>query len=492
MKKKIVVIIIAVLVICAGLFVRLWGIWQGGFAFTYDAGRDLLAIRDLVTGTKFSLIGPTSGQNGIFYGPWWYWLLAAPFAISSGDPAAIVSFIALAGVAAAGAAYIWGIKYRDGFFAAAFAGLLAVAQPLVSATTQLWSPDGIVPVMVAIIILWSRFASLSNIALLAFGFLLGLLDELEIVYGVVFMVGFFISYFVWQRKLFWSKKTLFIVAGILFTEIPRVLFELRHELLQTKTFINFLAKGGTLVMTPARLMARLDFLWDHVTDFLPGGDWIKILFVIGTFAIISSQWKHIAKNQRLFLYQLLTALGVFFVFMLFYGQDVWPYYLIGLPVIIVFLLSFAVSLVKRMVPASILATLILMLLFFTGKPVEFVTTLNNPFVGDAAVYRNQMEAMRYIYKEAGGSDFNVIAYTPPQIEYTWRYLSWWTKRGRGYGEVAEKQPLLFVIIEPDYGYPQRVREWLWARDDDGEVTKQLMFNSGIIVQTRKREIDVRQ
>lgn len=490
MKKNKTLYLVLLVIMGAGLLVRLWGILQGGFAFTYDTGRDLLAIRDLVTGAKFSLIGPTSGQMGVFYGPWYYWILAIPFILSGGNPAFIVSFIAVMGVAAAVIAYWWGRRFSGDIFALVFSAMLAISPVFIGATTQLWSPDLIVPVMVAILILWSRLATLSGIGLVGLGFLLGFLDELEIVYGVVFVFAFLASIFVWQRKLFWSKKTLHIVAGIVITEIPRVVFELRHGLLQTKIFFGLVAGRATSSPTLQKILQRADFLWDHVTELLPGGDLMKLAFIAAIAAMIVFQWNHIAKTRRVFVLELLTASGVFLLFMLLYGQDVWPYYLIGLPVILSFFVALAVSLLRRLVQFSVLATLVFMLLFFVGKPVEFVTSMRNPFVGDAALFRNQIEVMQYIYKEAGSSDFNLIAYTPPQIEYTWRYLSWWTKRSRQRGEVREKQSMLFVIIEPDYGYPERVRNWIASRKDDGEVIKQIMFNSGIIVQTRKREVDI--
>ena len=44
--------------------------------FYYDQGRDALVIWDLIKNGKMFLIGPTTGVEGIFLGPGFYYLLA--------------------------------------------------------------------------------------------------------------------------------------------------------------------------------------------------------------------------------------------------------------------------------------------------------------------------------------------------------------------------------------------------------------------------------
>ncbi len=485
MKKSTVRLMLLLLIIAAGTLVRLWGIAQGGFAFTYDTGRDLLAVRDLVNGTKFSLIGPTSGQMGVFYGPWYYWFLAIPFALSGGNPTVIVSFIALLGVVASAVAFWWGRRFHGDTFAIVFSGLLALSPVFIGATTQLWSPDLIIPTMIAILVLWSRIGRIGWKGLIGLGFLVGLLDEWEIVYGAIFSVGFLLALLVWQRKTLLSKKGLLVIVGMLSTEIPRVFFELRHQFLQTNALLSFAGGSG---LGWSRL--RPHFVWEQVIAILP--EWpglLRLVCVVLVGIAVALQMGKMEKRRRIFLAELLTVFGTFILFAVFYGRDVWPYYLIGLPVISAIFIAMAFTQFRKVLTPAIAAVVIGMFLFFVAKPVEFiVTAINPPFVGDAAVFRNQKEAIQYIYAQSQGKNFNLIAYTPPQIEYTWRYLSWWTKRDRPYGEVREKQEQLFVIVEPDYGYPERVRNWLWSRKDDGEITKQIMFNSGIMVQTRKRDI----
>ncbi len=45
-------------------------------AFTFDHGKDSLAVMDLVTSLSPKLIGPWTSIPGLYFGPAWYYLLA--------------------------------------------------------------------------------------------------------------------------------------------------------------------------------------------------------------------------------------------------------------------------------------------------------------------------------------------------------------------------------------------------------------------------------
>src|SRR3989337_4141673 len=54
--------------------------------FYFDQGRDANVIWDLWHQGKFFLIGPTTGIEGVFRGPWYYWLIAPFYLLGRGDP----------------------------------------------------------------------------------------------------------------------------------------------------------------------------------------------------------------------------------------------------------------------------------------------------------------------------------------------------------------------------------------------------------------------
>ena len=227
-----------ILIVFLSIFLRWWGILHGSFAFTYDVGRDLLAVRDLVYQHKITLIGPTSGQGGFFYGPWWYWVLAIPFFLSGGNPTLISIFIALTGTASVLLSYWWGKDILDKNSGLFLAGLFAVVPFFISSTTQIWNPNLLILLTLITLVFLFHINKINSAKLVIFGFLTTLLIELELVFGSVFMIGLLFSLLLWQRKTFFSRKIFLILAGGLVVEAPRVLIELRHNFLQTKILFS--------------------------------------------------------------------------------------------------------------------------------------------------------------------------------------------------------------------------------------------------------------
>src|SRR5258708_9276512 len=97
--KKYASALVFILIISLGSYLRLIGIATKSFAFTYDVGRDMLALEQIVDTHKIPLIGFTTGVEGIFYGPSWYYILTVPFALSALSPRYVSYFLRLTGLA---------------------------------------------------------------------------------------------------------------------------------------------------------------------------------------------------------------------------------------------------------------------------------------------------------------------------------------------------------------------------------------------------------
>lgn len=486
MKEKIFKLIPVALLVIVGLVLRLWGIWHGSFAFTYDTGRDLLAVRDFVLSHKFSLIGPTSGQMGIFYGPWWYWFLALPFIIFSGNPAGIASFIALFGVLATVLAFWWGKQFRDEYFGFSLATIIAVSPFFVSATTQIWSPDLLIWETLLVIILFSKIEKLNSWQLILFGFLLALLTEMEIVFGVVFAVSMFLVLFVWERKFLFSQKIIILLTGGILVELPRIIFELRHNLLQTRALLRIWENKENYAF---HLDTRIRIIWEKWLSVIPNNN-TYIAFVITAIALFLffMAFKKVTKQEKKFYLKLITIAIIFIMITIMYPREFWDYYLLGLPVIFAIFIAVVFSFLTKIFPKKFVWLALIFYVVLLAKPNEILAVIKNPqFIGNAAVFRNQIRVIDYVYDQAGGKDFNYIAYTPPQIEYTWRYLFWWYGRTKyGHEPVIRRQERFYVIIEPDPGYEDRITMWFKIRENDGKVVKEYTLPSGIMVQTRLR------
>ena len=87
MNKNTKIILLFLLV---GVLYRLVLTANGNFLFIMDNARDMVDVREMVTLHKPRLTGPTSAIEGLFNGPFWYYLLAVPFILSGGNPYASI------------------------------------------------------------------------------------------------------------------------------------------------------------------------------------------------------------------------------------------------------------------------------------------------------------------------------------------------------------------------------------------------------------------
>jgi flagellar biosynthesis protein FliQ len=107
-----------------------------------DQGHDMLVLRALVRDGTIPLLGPPTSIGDFHHGALYYYLLSPAAFLTGGDsPLAVVTEIALAGVAAVGVTW-WLARSMAGSVAGLVAGLLmAVSATAVDESTFIWNPN---------------------------------------------------------------------------------------------------------------------------------------------------------------------------------------------------------------------------------------------------------------------------------------------------------------------------------------------------------------
>jgi hypothetical protein len=85
---------IAVMLLVFAVVVKFVGIQQHLF-FGFEQGRDALRIQSLLHLEDVFLVGPKTDIDGIFHGPWYYYLMTIPYFIGRGEPLAASVFLIL-------------------------------------------------------------------------------------------------------------------------------------------------------------------------------------------------------------------------------------------------------------------------------------------------------------------------------------------------------------------------------------------------------------
>lgn len=485
------------IIIIIGTWFRIAGIITNSFSFTYDVGRDMLEVRKIVYDHNFTLIGPTTGLAGLFYGPWWYYILSIPFLISGGNPQFVAFFIAFTGILTILLIYYLGKKIEGNFLGLTLAFFCSFSPTMIGVSSQIWSPN-LIPFFVVLVLLliykiFFNKGSNDNKYYLILGFLLGLILDLEVVFGAVFIIGIILSIVI----LFWNKiklrSYLYILFGFLFIVLPRFLFEIRHNFIMTRSVIENFNKQP--------LANNNFFNHNHIVDVLKtlknlfdatfAGQNAILGFVIILFLLAGLfVYKNIDQKKQFYLKFSLIILLTFFIILSFFSGAIWRHYLVGIPILYILIGGLMISGIKKCfkIPIPVIALAFLILLTVYMKELNFSISsisLKPSWEGDAAVYRNQLAVIDYVYQNASGNKFNYVTYTPAVHDYPYQYLfAWYGKNKYGYIPSKEKEKLFFLIIEPEYNHPFLLKEWFVIRANDGKKIKEEVVKGGIMVQNR--------
>jgi len=492
------VVLISTLIL--SFIIRIKGILEESFAFTYDVGRDLLAVRDIIVHHNLLFIGPTTGLPGVFYGPWWYYLLVPSYLIGAGSPTVVAAFMVLTGTVTAILGYSFGRKLGSTFLGLFIAGLLSFSPVMHGFTTQIWNPN-IAPLIVMLfyVLLVSAVMLDKNALLgrclplfLSLGVLAGLSLDAEIVFGTLFIGSVIISIALLFRSMLTLKRIGIFLVGIVLVLSPRILFEIKNNFIMVRTLLSSFTgvlPGGSELPFLERIPQRLGFLFQMWTDSVAAG--IPLLGLFELLIVVIVSVLYISKidilARKIYLFSLLI-ISVFYIGLLFFSHDIWPHYIVGLPVVFIILFGIAIHTImhvyRNLRPGIVVALVLLVVLNI--QPVRIWDSFTQPlWEGDASVYRNQKSVVEYVYHEAGGRPFKYIVYTPPLHDYTYSYLfSWLGEKRYNYIPDPTSDKLFFVILEPDHQYPERLTDWLKQRKNDGKIIKEKSVKGGIVVQTR--------
>lgn len=484
--------IVLFLILAIGFYLRIGGVLTNSFAFTYDVGRDLLEVQKIVVHHKIPLIGQTTGLGGLFYGPWWYYILTPAFILSRGNPQGIAFYMVLIGMATILLGYVFGKMISGRALGVTFAVIMAFSGAMIGFSSQIWNPN-IAPFLVILVFIclfllekekYNRF-----ILSLVLGLLLGLILDSEIVFGALFATGIiFVLYYLLRKRLF-TFSILGVPVGIIITLFPRIFFELRHNFVMTRSLFavhsgdqKIFDVANFFSVFPGRLVSLAEIARDTLGSYYVP---LTFAFIAACFFVFVVMRSRLREAEKKLAISSLIILGVFVIGSSFFARAVWGHYLVGLPVLYVFLSGLTVVLVSR---KYMIFGIILLLIFsyVNIKPLKVLADLSTPlWEGNAAVYRNQLSAVDYVYKSANGKQFNYVAYTPVVHDYTYQYLfSWYGKNKYGYVPNINKESLFYLIIEPDPDNKDRIKDWLKVREQDGKVVREQAVKGGILVQSR--------
>lgn len=256
--------------------------------FGRDQGIDFISVKDMLEQRHISLIGIKASVGEFFQGPLLRLSLIPLFSVVSFNPLAGAITAVGFSLASLTILYVTGISF--------FRKTSALLSSLFFATSQGFISFGNTP-------LYQNFAVLPILlSIFAFGLgrylLAGLMAGIAVEYHFlsIVLVGTLLIYIVFFVR---SAKILFLyLSGVLFGVLPTIIFEFRHQFLNTHFLLSLLSKDSHLTYNPfiiqasavgilAMFFLKFFFKNEKNNSFLMFKRLVIICFLLNSFFILS-------------------------------------------------------------------------------------------------------------------------------------------------------------------------------------------------------------
>jgi len=444
------------------IYLRIMPIFNQTVPYTYDQGRDFLKASEIIKNKDITFIGPTTGIQGVYHGAWWYYFLALIYLVFNGWPLGYYLTLFVLSSTILLAFYLF-INKEFGWKSSLLFLLIVSGGSFFSKLAFFVSNNTLSPLfLLSLIYFVYLFFKIKLNKYIFFIFLsLGFIFEFEVAFGIFVILSFFITslFFKPIRNIFFNlKKSLILISGFIIPFLPRLLFELKNNFIQTKAFLSFylhptMTNKQSFFST---IIERLSIFLKYYLQIIPFENTFIGLFIFGLFLFLFIKNRKTINplNKSLLIFFSLLLLTIFLVSLLSRNNFFWDYYLDGLQFIILFIVIIIFSLKNYQLIKNII-----MALFITSLLINFykaITIRNIPLIG----LRADNKIINYFTKKYKNNYFCLKIYTPPVIPFTYMYLlSYYADQKEiiyPKGDFYENQCYFIIDKEP---YQFRLDKW---------------------------------
>lgn len=290
--KKITTILYLLLIFIIVL-ISAWPMINGTIDFHTDIARDFLLLEDVYYNKNITLIGPRSGGiPGVFHGPLWLYINLPAYIIGGGNPVVVGWFWILLFIVSIAIVYYVSSKMFDRI--TAIFGSLLFASSTGSSVYAFFNPAGAVLLSPLFMYLLWVYINKPQIKILTLCmFVLGCLIQFQMAFGFpILAISLPIVFYIILKKVnlkIEKIKHLLAICIILIPLSSYLIFDLRHDFLQTKSAINFLTgvenTGKVEMSLNDFVMKRVNILISDTPGMIGGNVYLITLLVV--FAFIS-------------------------------------------------------------------------------------------------------------------------------------------------------------------------------------------------------------
>lgn len=474
-----------IVVIGLALVVRIYRLDQL-LGFFYDQGRDAKIIWDLWHHGRFFLIGPTTGIEGIFRGPWYYWLIAPWYLLGKGNPVWPAVFLGAISALAIWWGYRLAAKIAGVRAGLIFAILASLSYFLILASRWLSNPTPMLLISMFMVqcIFWVTEGK--KWAWLGMGVAYGLAMQFGSAAELFYLPVMLVLVLKQRRRLPWRWLILAALAvGVAF--LPQVIFDVRHQGVLSSAVYRFLVtdnsfKLGFWQTVQVRLPFYAQVFFSKIYPVQNSWWWLGGLALI--WGLIQS-WKKMDQRLQLLLILALSPLVGMLFFQGNYG-NVYDYYFTGYYLIFLLIAALLWNRLAQTALGKWVLVSLLTVFLWQNLPLDIGYLVSGVDGPETIALANQLGAIDWIYTDMAKQKFNVDVYVPPVIPHAYDYLFLWLGTNK-YDQLPEvdQVPLLYTLYEVDPPHPERLEAWLSRQAGIGQIESEAVFG-GITVQRRHR------
>lgn len=431
-------------------------IYNKTMPFWFDPARDFLAA--ISNQHKLTLIGQPTGIPGLFYGPYWIWLLSLALFVSR-DPR-VVQFLVLClpyytifPLVLYKFRKIFGLKVSIGLW-------ILFIFSFMRYTIFPWNPH-LAPLLVLCAFYFLTLAGGKErhqyLRIFIAGILVGLIGNFQISFDIGFSFAILLYLIIISlRKLERdSVKNLVINIlsfgfGFILAFIPFLTFESRHGFFQVKVVIQTLTSHYAVVGIKGLTQGEIIRHFPQVFSDLFQAPWIfgaSILIatiILLVFLLIKSKFDFDKSENKVLLLSFLSMLSIFAVYITS-KNPVWDYHFIGIEIIAMLMVGAVVKEFKYLqfliLGWAILIALIALNNFFL-RP--------QPSVLSYDTLGKKEYIVNLVSEDSKGEDYKVFAYNPGIYSYEYSYLFMWMEKKYvpfDPGQIPAGGNLVYLVIQ---------------------------------------------
>ncbi len=459
--------VLVILSLAVGCFMSLHSILNGYSAFWYDPARDFMLALDNLK--NMTLLGSPTGIPGIFYGPYWIWLISFGL-IFSKDPAIIIILLMLIPYfvifplilfkfskifSTKTCLALWWLfffssgKYFNQLWNVNYAPLVFLS--VIYLITTLFSQTQSRLRMVKLFALSALCAFLVNFHF-SFGFSISLATTIFVTFAELFYL-ISINQALLKKTFKFAGDMAVLFLGFLAVETPFLIFETRHQFIQIKAILNTVIQSvlystavvGQTGLKKPEIIKNLTLVIPsqilEISIMYLGIIYILIILTLIYYLIAKKiAFSKVEKSLIIFLFlSQFTTLGVY----LSSRNPIYDYHFYGLEMSVLLLIALAVEKIGYL--KSVLYFWVF--LFVVTNMITYYSNYTKIQYEGTPLWLKKT-ITKTVYDDAKNNPFSVSVYSPAIYTYDYDYLFLWL--GKQYKNLPKKNTsstnVVYLII----------------------------------------------